>query len=278
MAIIIKDIIKIIEELAPLYLAETWDNCGLLVGDEKKAVKKLLVALEPSMEVIDEAIEKNIDLIVTHHPLMLNKINKITTNTIEGEKLIKLIRHEVALYSAHTNLDKAPEGLNFYLGKRLRLLDSRVLSIDNSTAKINSDNSSSICLENKIMGLGVIGTLEEALTLEKLSENVQELLKLNYIHFVGDKGRIIKKVAIVTGSGFSELENAILQDADVFITGDIKYHNAQYANEIGIALIDATHFGSENIVVELLGNIFSKKLDDVEIFLDHKAKNPIQIL
>ncbi|PKM52362.1 MAG: Nif3-like dinuclear metal center hexameric protein [Firmicutes bacterium HGW-Firmicutes-7] len=275
MAKIIKDIMAIIEELAPIHLAEAWDNCGLLVGDEKKEVKRLLIALEPSMEVIDEAVEKGIDLIVTHHPLMLNKLNKIISNNVEGRKLIKLIKNDIGLYSAHTNLDKAPNGLNFYLGRLLKLLDIKVLSPSSGENMHHYNNG----LENHLMGLGVIGLLEKELTLEKLSKAVQRILGLEYIHFVGDKERVIRTVAIVTGSGISELDKAIIKGAEVLITGDIKYHNAQYANEVGISLIDATHFGSENIVVKLLGDIFSKKLkDEVEVLLDQKAQNPIQIL
>ncbi|PKM95455.1 MAG: Nif3-like dinuclear metal center hexameric protein [Firmicutes bacterium HGW-Firmicutes-1] len=278
MAKIIKDIMNIVEELAPIYLAEAWDNCGLLVGDERKEVKKLLVALEPSMENIDNAVKNDVDLIVTHHPLMMNKINKITSTTVEGEKLMKLIKNEIGLYCAHTNLDKAQEGLNFYLGKQLKLADIQVLSIEKSYEQLNVNNDQEFSIDYNTMGLGVIGSLKEKLTLAQFSKDIQKLLKLDYIHYVGDKGRMIKKVAIVTGSGFSELDKAIIKGADVFITGDIKYHNAQYAKEAGIALIDATHFGSENIVVELLGNIFNNKLSDVEILLDYTAKNPIQIL
>lgn len=261
----IKDVMDIIEGLAPTYLAEDWDNCGLLVGDDTKEVNKIMVALEPSMMVINEAIQNKVDLLITHHPLMLSKINKITTASVEGKKLLKLIENNMGLYAAHTNLDKAPKGLNHYLAEAISLKNSKVLSP--IPGEVNDK-----------AGLGRIGDLETALTLEELGKKLQEILALKGLDYVGEKDRLVKKAALVTGSGLSELDKAIKQGADVFITGDIKYHNAVYAKEMGIALIDVTHFGSENLVVTLLGNVLNKQLQHIEILLDCKSYNPIEIL
>lgn len=262
---IIRDIMDLMEGFAPISLAESWDNCGLLVGDESKEVKKILVALEPSMATIDYAIEKNVDLLLTHHPLMLSKINRITAHDLEGQKLIKLINNHIDLYAAHTNLDKAPLGLNHFFATALGLNHIKVLS------PISSDPF-------ETSGLGRVGELEKAMTLEDFGKKVQDILNINYIQFVGDKKQLVKKIALVTGSGLSELDKAISNGADVFITGDIKYHNALYAKEIGIALIDATHFGSENIVVKLLGDILKNQVEHVEVIFDKYSSNPIENL
>lgn len=261
----IKDVMIVMEKFAPISLAEDWDNCGLLVGDEKSTVRKLLIALEPSMIVIDDAINHDVDLIVTHHPLMLSKINRITTSTLEGQKLFKLIKNNIGLYAAHTNLDKAELGLNQYLSDSIGLINSRVLS------KVQGESS-------ELVGLGRIGELETEMTLENLGKRIQVLLDLDYLQYVGDKNRLVKKVALVTGSGLSELGKAISEGVDVFITGDIKYHNALYAKEMGVALIDGTHFGTENIVIKLLDNVLKKNFRHIEIILDTKSNNPIKNL
>lgn len=261
----LKDFMAVMDAFAPTNLAEDWDNCGLLVGDETKEIKKILIALEPSMLVIDDAIQNRVDLIVTHHPLMLNKINRITTKSLEGQKIMKLIKNDISLYAAHTNLDKAPLGLNQYLAEFIGLKNIEVLSpIPNEF--------------NKVAGLGRIGDLELGLSLEELGRKIKSVLKLENLQFVGEKNKKVKKVALVTGSGLSELNKAIVEGADVFITGDLKYHNALYAKEMGIAILDATHFGSENIVITLLGNVLKQQFEHIEILLDTKSNNPIKNL
>ena len=255
----------VMERIAPINLAEDWDNCGLLVGDESKKVKKILITLEPTMMMIDEAIQNNVDLIIAHHPLMLNKINRITTSTLEGKKLIKLIRHEIGLYSAHTNLDKAPLGLNHYLAEIVGMVNSKPLT------PIQGETDDSV-------GLGRIGELESEISLKALGKKLMTLLDIDSLQYVGDENKSIKKIALVTGSGLSELNQAIQEGADLFITGDIKYHGALYAKEMGMSLIDATHFGSENIVIKLLNNVLKEHFQHIEILLDTKSSNPIKNL
>lgn len=258
MSLIVKDVIRIMEEFAPLHMCAPWDNCGLLVGDENQKVNKIYIALEASLSVIDAAIENKVDMLITHHPLMLNGIKKINNNSIEGKKIIKLINNNISFYVAHTNLDKTYNGLNDYILKKLGLIKAKEI--------------------NEEIDLLRIGELSDNTSLEIFASKIKEILKLNYIHYVGKKDSIIKRVGVVTGSGMSEIDIAIAEGVDVLITGDVKYHNAIYAKEMGICLIDATHFGTENIVIDLLTEELSKKLKNAVIIKDITSKNPIEIL
>ncbi len=259
----VKDITAMIEEIAPLRLAEEWDNCGLILGNEEAKVDKVLISLEATEEVVQYAVDNKIDMIITHHPLIFSKINRITNKTVEGRKILKLISKNINLYSAHTNLDKAKNGLNQLFAEKLNLQKICILDKD-------ADR------EYKT-GFGRIGEMKKTLTLGRLMEELKEILDISSISYVGDLKLPVKKVAIVTGSGISELENAIEDKVDVLITGDIKYHSALYAKENKVALIDAGHFHSEKIVTELIKRILSPIEDKIEILQDTFSKNPIEI-
>lgn len=266
MPITVKDVMKVMNYFAPLELALEWDNCGLVVGDESAEIKKLYIALDPTMEVIDEAIRAKAEMIITHHPLMLHKINQFSSHTITGQKLIKLIKNNVSLYCAHTNLDQTLAGLNDLLAEKIGLNNYEVLQV-----KGKDDLGRAI-------GFGRIGDLEKEMDLVTLAKQVKAALALEEIHIVGDGKRSIKKVAVGSGSGMDALNDAINAGADVFITGDIKYHSALEAKEMGICLIDATHFGTENIVRELLEKIFTRELPELVLILDNKSHNPMEFI
>ncbi|MBC7959709.1 MAG: Nif3-like dinuclear metal center hexameric protein [Vallitaleaceae bacterium] len=266
MSIYVKDVMRVMEQFAPLSLAQDWDNCGLVVGDEVHTVKKIYLAIDPTKEVIQAAIATGADMIVTHHPLMIHKINQVNASTVVGQKIIQLIHNNVALYCAHTNLDQAIGGLNDFLAEKLGFSAFEVLEIT------GTDN------EGNNVGFGRVGFLKKPIQLEILAQKIKETLGLNYIHLVGDRHRWVQKVAIGSGSGMDALSHAIACDADVFITGDVKYHGAIEAKELGISLIDATHFGTENIVSELLSQIFKNELPEVELIIDQHSLNPIDIL
>lgn len=262
----VQDIMRVMNVAAPLSLTQEWDNCGLVVGDEAQVVNKLFIALDPTMEVIDEAILCSADMIVTHHPLTLHKFNKINASSQEGQKIFKLIQNKIALYCAHTNLDQTLGGLNDELAQRIGLKDYEVLE------------NTGVDDQGKVLGFGRIGFLEAPVNLSVLAQQVKEVLDLDGIQIVGDGERLIKKVAVGSGSSMEALDHAVSKGADVFITGDVKYHGALEALEKGICLIDATHFGTENIVRYLLEKLFSKELPELNLILDNKSRNPIQMI
>lgn len=238
MAVKCSDIINIMEEYANPNLAEDWDNVGLMVGDENRTISKILVALDIDDKIIDEAIEKKCDMIITHHPFIFKGIKSIKASDTLGNRIIKLIKNNICVFSAHTNLDIAINGTSDTFAK--------LLNLEKISNLFEKDNS--------LVGLGRVGQLEETMPLSELIESVKNILKLKNLVVCGDLDTPVKKIGICTGAG-SEVDfmlQAISKGCDVYITGDIKYHNSQVANDLGLCLIDATHYASEAIIVPVI--------------------------
>ena len=238
MAVKCSDIINIMEEYANPNLAEDWDNVGLMVGDENRTISKILVALDIDDKIIDEAIEKKCDMIITHHPFIFKGIKSIKASDTLGNRIIKLIKNNICVFSAHTNLDIAINGTSDTFAK--------LLNLEKISNLFEKDNS--------LVGLGRVGQLEETMPFSELIESVKNILKLKNLVVCGDLDTPVKKIGICPGAG-GEVDfmlQAISEGCDVYITGDIKYHNSQVANDLGLCLIDATHYASEAIIVPVI--------------------------
>lgn len=256
----IKDIIRIMEEFAPKTLKEDFDNVGLMVGDRNKEVKKILLALDCTLDVIKEAKEKSVDLIITHHPLIFRKPSSITTDTLTGKKIIELIKNDISLYSSHTNLDSAENGLNETIVNLLGYSTNELIEV-NKMAR--NDNE----------GLGRIVRLEDFIKLEDLIEDIKEKLNVKSLKVV--KGcEKVKNIAIINGSGSDFFEKAYRKGADCIITGDTTYHYASDYKELGVSIIDTGHFSSEWIVFLQVINKLTDKLQDIEILISTKSEDP----
>lgn len=260
MSVICADIIKVIEKLAPLYLAESWDNVGLIIGRRDRVITKILVALDATSEVVDEAVKIGAELIITHHPLIFKAISKVSDTTPLGKNILKLIENKICVYSMHTNLDIAYGGTNDEFAERIGLTNIEPMLITD------------IAVESGIVqAIGRKGILENPISLESYAAFIKEKIGLGCIRFVGEADRTIKTVGLSTGSG-SNVKNfteAIKHGCDVYITGDIRFHEAQEALSLGLALIDATHYASENIIVDKINNYlrleFNEKNIDISI-------------
>jgi dinuclear metal center YbgI/SA1388 family protein len=244
-----KQIIELFESWSPASLADDWDNVGLLVGDENQPVKKILVALDATEAVINEAIHGGFDFIITHHPLIYNPVKRVTSADFVGRKILKLAKNGIGLFCAHTNLDKAAGGVNDCLAEKIGLSNPAPLIPEETDQKI---------------GVGRVGFLSEKITLAQLSVHVKNSLKLQSIRFSGDSERLVQKIGICggDGSGSRYVNAAISQNCDAYITGDLRYHCAQDALESGIALIDITHYGGE---IPILDAIVARLKNDFEI-------------
>ncbi len=229
---------KHMEKLAPIGYGQEWDNIGLLVGDPTQEIHRVLLALDATEEVIDEAVAKKVDLIITHHPLLFKRIKSIRKDTPVGQCIYKLIQHHISCYAAHTNLDIAFGGTNEILAQKLGVYDTKVLH--------------PLCSEGEVFGFGRIGRLKEPVTLEQYGNFVRDHLGLTHIQVVGNLQRNIHKVALCSGSGIEFMKDAVASGADVYVTGDIKFHDAQAAQQMDLCLIDASHYGTENIVIPTL--------------------------
>lgn len=265
----LKDITKKIECKYPVCLAYDWDNVGLLVGDFDSDVKKVMTVLEANEAVVDEAIEKGVDLVVTHHPFIFGKINRVNTGDLKGNLIHKLIKNDIAVYSMHTNFDIAFDGLNDYFMEVMDFKDTKVLD------KIDSDEN--YC-EGRTYGLGRIGKLEESVSLKELCEKLKSVLNIECLRVVGDLDKEIFKVAVVTGSGSEFAKLAAKEGADVILTGDVKYHEAQDVFDMGMNLVDCGHFDSENIFKDVMYNFLSNELDGVEVIKSETNLNPFKIV
>jgi len=337
----IKTLIKKLEKDFPKNIAETWDNIGLLVGNEDREIIKVQISLDATEEVIDHAIEVGANLIITHHPIIFNGIKNITSKNLMGKKLLKLIENKIAVYSMHTNLDSAEGGLNQYICEKLGVKNSKILeekymsiyllsvyieeefeeklkskieefrleyngyknvyytsdSMENfervgEQGNFRSKNKKISVLgekgklsnllneikkihpydevpyemiktENKISlgGLGRIYSLSEELELGNYLEEVKDKLSLSSVRVVGELDKKIKKIAIVNGGGGSFLSKLDKIGIDLFITGDIKYHEALDAREKGISIFDMGHYESEYFFTDIV----ERYCDDLKI-------------
>lgn len=237
MSVNVADIIKIMEEIAPPAMAEDWDNVGLMLGRRCKAVKKLLLALDITGEVVQQAIAQKADMIITHHPLIFRGLKRVTDNEWQQELLLTLAEKGIAVYSAHTNLDCVSSGVNDVLAKKLHLDNVDVLDSDN--------------------GLGRIGIVPVC-SLQEFAAMVKKVLRADYVA-VGDAGKQVHKVAVCGGAGSDLISLALLCGADTLVTGDIKYHEAQQAVYSGLNVIDAGHQPTELPVMDDLADRLSQR-------------------
>lgn len=254
MSVKCRDIMWLMEDLAPASYAEEWDNPGLNVGDPDAEVRKILIALDATEAVIDEAIEKGAELIITHHPLIFNAVKKINYDKPDGRRIMKLIKNGIGQFAAHTNLDTAKGGTNDRLADIIGLRDVKPL--------IEGPDEGT--------GMGRYGIVDEDMTIGMFAVRIKEALGLDAVRFTGNMSKKVNRVGLCTGAGAEFINDAVRLKCDVYVTSDIKYHEAMEAEEKGIALIDATHYATENIIVPVLAQYLRKKLgnrdiDDVEV-------------
>ncbi len=232
------------EERFPLELAESWDNVGLLVGDKDKKINKVLVCLDLTYQAIKKAKEENIDLIISHHPLIFSPSKKILKDDLLGGKILELIENKIAVYAAHTNLDSGKGGLNDYVLSKMNL-KGEIYDYD-------------LIPLRKVV-------LDEEWELSDLAKYIKNELGLKNIRMVRSKqNKKIKKLGLTTGGGDSFIPQ-VLSNVDLFITGDLRHHIALDSSEQDLHLIDLEHYGSEKFVVDLLENILKDIDTDLEV-------------
>ena len=248
----VADILNYIETIAPPYMKESWDNVGLLCGRADRPVKKILVALDPFRSVIDEAVEIGADLIVTHHPLIFGEdVKAVSDSTETGRCLLTLIENGIAAINAHTNLDMAPGGVNDVLAKRLALVNIRVVDPSGTDA------------EGREWGLIRMGEVPEQ-PLEAFLNRVKTLLGCEGLRYA-DGGKRVHKVCVGGGSCGGFITEAAKHGCDTFVTSDIKYNQFRTAYELGVNLIDAGHFHTENPTMPVLADKLREAFPEVEV-------------
>lgn len=257
MAIALNVIARILERIAPAAAAESWDNVGLQVGDPEAKVARIWVALDAGPEVVRAAGEAGIDLIITHHPLIFRPLKQIDLSTPTGTAIGHALRYQLAVISLHTNLDSAPGGLNDLFGRRLGLRRMRALSV-----KANPPPAFG-------PGIGRVGELSRPKRLAALARDVKMRLGAPMVRLVGNPRAMVRCVAVSTGSGGSLVPDFLRSDAEVFISGDLGYHDARDVEYAGRSLIDVGHFHSEHFMkgalVKRLQEEFSRRRMGVRV-------------
>ncbi|WP_020587696.1 Nif3-like dinuclear metal center hexameric protein [Desulfobacter curvatus] len=247
----VKQIIKIVDQIAPFSLAESWDNSGLQAGDPGWQVSKILIALDVTDKVLSEAEKLGCDMLITHHPLIMSHEKQIDFSRMPGSAVLTSARSRIAIISAHTNLDKVQDGLNDYLAKKLGIFCTDVFLAD------EVENESA----GQIQGLGRIGQLGGTMTLEQLACRIKEKLGIPRVRIIGHPGNMVSTAALCSGSGGSLTTQFLSSGMDVYITGDLKYHEARDIESHGKSAVDVGHFSSEFIAVELLKNLLRQMFD-----------------
>ncbi len=247
------EILQYIESLAPAYMKESWDNVGLLCGSRGQAVKKILVALDPFEHVCREAKDMGAQLLVTHHPLIFRPVQSITDENAVSRSIRVLIGADISAINAHTNLDCTPGGVNDVLAQTLGLGDIQVLS-PNGTDENGSP-----------WGLLRQG-LVETQSLEAFLPQVKKRLGCDGLRYVSG-GKPVRKVAVGGGACAGELEAVAKAGCDTFVTADVRYNQFWDAKELGLNLIDAGHFHTENPVCTVLAAKLQAAFPEVEVCL-----------
>lgn len=264
MAVTLADIVDIMEKKAPRELKESYDNVGLMVGNRQSKISRVLIALDCTLEVIDEAINKKAELIITHHPLLFKKPASITTDTLQGSKIIKLISNNINLYSSHTNLDSVCGGMNDTIMDMLGIQNSSTLEPIAS-------------FEGYQGAIGRIGNIDRV-SLKKFISHIKAQLNIKNLRYTGDINGEIERVAVINGSGQDYISIAFNEGAQCIITGDTTYHYASDYEELGCSIIDIGHFSSEWLVfVNLMKKIVkdnSEFFEGTEIIISECCRDP----
>ncbi len=236
----VNEIIGLIEKVCPKNLAYDWDNVGLLCGGKDKEVKTVFVTLDANLDTVREAVSAGADMIISHHPILLGGIKRIDFSTPVGQMLKLLIENDIPLYAAHTNMDVAKGGINDALAELFGLDDVKILERHT---------------ENTEAGLGRYGKLKAPVTLSALAEIVKEKLKTPRVRVSGAPETVISTLAVASGSCAEVIPLAKALGCGAIITGDMKYHNTIDSVESGICVIDAGHYPTEIIVMDIFENI-----------------------
>ena len=255
----VKDIYRFIDSKAPFYSQLGFDNSGFLVGRGDKPVKRILVALDITESVAKEAAELQADLVVSHHPVIWEGAKSVTDESVLGRKLLALLLNDIAAICAHTNLDAAKGGVNDSLAAAIGVVDTTLLK----TYGTYEDGTA--------YGIEQVGTYTGGpVSLVEFAGIVKEKLGANGIRYV-DAGRTVCKVAVGGGSCSSSIKDVVAAGCDTFVTSDIKYDSFLDAAALGLNLIDAGHYPTENVVCPVLVSWLKEGFSDVEVLLSsHK--------
>lgn len=250
------DIIKYFESKYPKDLAYEWDNVGLQVGTLNTRAKRVLVSLDLTKEVVKEAIDLKVNMILTHHPLMFQPMKTIMFDTPKGWIVKNLIKHNITVYSAHTNYDVAEGGMNDAMALALGIKEPKLMDMNDE--------------------IGRYGEIEPT-AFSPFVEHVKKVLKLDVVKVIGRDDKTIKTIGVSGGSGSKHMYQAKMRGCDVYLTGDVTYHTALDAIALGMTIIDIGHH-AEKIFVPTICKELSAEFPEIEFIESHIVSDPFKTM
>lgn len=262
-----KELIKRLERLAPPELACEWDNPGFLAGRAEKEIHKIYIALDATDEAVDRAIGLGADLLLTHHPLIFRPLKQVNDQDFISRRILRLIQADVCYYAMHTNFDIAPGCMADLAADRLGLRSEGPLEVTGE-------------VDGTAVGIGRIGLLERAMTVEQLARQVKEWFGLPFVTVYGMKQvtEPVMRVAVSPGSGGSMIRHGIQAGAQVLVTGDIGHHEGIDAAACGMAVIDAGHYGLEHIFMPFMEEYLKQQLGDGITVVTEEPAFPARVI
>jgi len=261
----VKDFLDLLEKIAPTLLAEPWDNPGLQVGSYSQEIAKISLALDPTLKALRLAHKRNIQMLLTHHPLIFEPLSRLDINSYPGNVILEAAKGGISVVTAHTNLDVARGGINDILTD---LLDLRHVDVLKETVEMDG------------AGLGRIGDLPKPVNLSVVAKNIKRILGAERLKIVSQGDVKIYRLAVTAGSGGSMVSLASKKGADLLLTGDVGYHHALEAGSLGIALIDGGHFCLEKtafgIFAERLKGMVTSQGWEVTVEVDKDETDPMR--
>lgn len=262
MTVKLSELLLVFESLWPQSGADDWDQVGLACGSTDQQIERVLFCVDPTLSVLQEAKQKSCQLVVSHHPMLLEGVHTVAEGELKGDILSYAITNSIAIFSAHTNADTVPGGVSDVLGSKIGL--------KNSVPLVTTTGDS---------GHGRIGTLDKAVSVTDLAKSLNEILPASHapVRVAGDPTKVVSKIAVVGGSGASFIPDAIRAGADCFITSDLKHHvSLDAVNSPGqqICLIDISHFAAESLWLTPASDELSRLVPEVEFLVSEQSTDP----
>lgn len=251
-----KELMEILEELAPRRMACDWDNPGLLAGRQEKEVKKILLTVDVDDKAVEEAVKEGVDMIISHHPLIFRAMKHITDEDFIGRRIVKMIQSDISYFAMHTNYDSVPGGMADIVAERLGIMFGAPLE------EMGEENGAAF-------GIGKIGILNAPMNGRSFAKKIKETFDLPYVTVYGSElweTEPVKVAATCPGAGGSTIKAAIGKGAQVLVTGDIGHHDGIDAEAQGLMIIDAGHYGLEHVFLEHVETYLKERLgEEIEI-------------
>lgn len=247
---LIREFIEKFEEVIPKDLQDSWDNSGVQVGNLDLELKKIFICLDVTDQVIDQAGQAGANLIIAHHPTLFKAKKSLSYDDFISKKIIDALKNDMVIYASHTAIDVNENGLNKYV-----------------FSKMGFESQGKIEVTEDPHGYGDFSNIEEE-SITEISERIKDNLAIDHIVYYGPLDKKVKKVGLVTGAGASFIDQVKDLAIDLFITADVKHHDAMDFVEQGISVMDLGHYQSEKLFNPLVGQIIGKIDSKIEFVLE----------